>query len=85
MFKEMDFMPARHSSTQSLPINRTNCSISVFSVFLTFSISDTHSNIQYAKTPGKRKKNKKLWEDKKQNKEKGEHSDQMNNLVGHTF
>lgn len=83
MFKKMDFMPARHSSTQSLPINRTNCGISVFSVCLTFSISDTHSNIQYAKTPGKKKKKDSAG--RIRNKEKAEHSDQMNNLVGHTF
>lgn len=53
MFKEMDFMPARRSSTQSFPISRTNRVITVFSVCLMFSVSDTHSNIQYAKVPEK--------------------------------
>jgi len=46
-------MPARHSSTQSFPISRKTCVISVFSVSLMFSVADTQRNIQYAKVPEK--------------------------------
>lgn len=74
-------MAARRSSTQSVPISRTNCGISVSSVCLTFSISDKHSSIQYAKAPGEKKKKKVA----KTTKEKGENSNQMSNLVGYTL
>lgn len=71
-------MAARHSSTQSVPISRTNCGISVSSVCLTLSISDKHSSTQYAKAPGKKKV-------AKTTKEKGENSNQMSNLVGYAL
>lgn len=60
----------------------------VYLSFLFFShlASLTHTQQHsVCKDTRKKEKKKKLWEDKKQNKEKGEHSDQMNNLVGHTF
>lgn len=56
--RKRTFMAARHSSTQSVPISRTNCGISVSSVCLTLSISDKHSSTQYAKAPGKKKSSK---------------------------
>lgn len=59
----------------------------VYMSFLFFShlASLTHTATFSMQRHQEKGKKKKLWEDKKQNKEKGEHSDQMNNLVGHTF